>query len=112
MRLEEDMDVLAEMLKSDNADVRREALSNLRSHGAKSVGLLPELIAALKDPSPVVREEAASDLAGIAYCAPKEAVPHLVRALDDPSVQGPVVAALEAIGEPGEAALAEWKRRR
>lgn len=104
--------MLAERLKDEDPEQRRSALSMLGTHGAKSVGLLPEVIDALKDSDSVVREEAASDLALIAYCAPQEAVPHLVRALEDPSIRGPVTAAMEALGQPGEAALAEWKRRR
>jgi hypothetical protein len=83
--------LVAPLLASNNARVRRNAAEDLGKLGAAAV---PELLGAIQDKNGGVRQEAARSLGRIGFEAGKEAIGPLRKALKDPDVQVRIAAAL------------------
>jgi HEAT repeat protein len=96
----EALTALADALRDNDSDVRKQAAQQLRRMGDLAV---PNLLAALKDPAKDVRRQAAWALAGIGESA-QDGVPALTQVLlkdEDPGVRVLAAQALYAIGLPG-----------
>jgi HEAT repeat protein len=96
-------------LKSDNADLQRNAALALAEVGSHAAAAVPVLIEALGDSDAVVRAAAAHALGEIGPAA-RDATEKLIGAIadEDPAVRREVRSALHDIAPPREVALPLW----
>src|SRR5262249_44517131 len=91
--------------------VRVEAANALRRIGPPAAGVLPQLLAALKDPNPAVQRVVIQALGGIGPAAAKETLPGLLAAPRDPDPEkappAPAGLGLVGVAEPAVVALLE-----
>ena len=92
--------MIAEALTHASPAVRKEAAQRLIAFGREATALVPALTAALSDPDPYIRAQAAFTLYHIGRPAAVSATPALERALRDAdsTVRGEVSRALPALG--------------
>jgi HEAT repeat protein len=103
---------LVPLLKSENADTRRQAVRALGKIGEPAKPHLAGIIALTEsDPEPGVQEQAAEALGDIGPSVAAEAIPVLVRALKHPNekVRGDAVRALGQMGPAARGVLPEVK---
>ena len=108
--------MIVQQLQDSHADIRRSALIALSGFGEASNNYLPQLLAAIKDPTDIVRNDSSirDAIREISIRQAHAAVPLLIAVLNDPAIsfEGRAVAVqtLGEIGPPAQGASADLQK--